>query len=71
MITNPAVLQHPCSTLLGLVIWDLIGGAHAGLVRDMIGPPQLFDGLGWHGLREAQTTPCVGRGPHLSHHRLL
>lgn len=59
------------STLLGLVIWDLIGGAHAGLVWDMIGPPQLFDGLSWHGLGEAQTTPCVGRGPHLSHHRLL
>lgn len=37
----------------------------------MIGPPQLLDGLSWHGLGEAQTAPCVGGGPHLSHHRLL
>jgi len=49
----------------------LIRGAHAGFIWDMIGSPQLLDGLSWHGLWEAQTTPCVGRGPHLSHHRLL
>lgn len=28
----------------------LIGGAHAGLVWNMIGSPQLLDGLSWHGL---------------------
>lgn len=50
---------------------DLVSGAHAGLVGNMIGSPQLLDGLGWHGLREAQSTPRVGRGPHLRHHGLL
>ncbi len=50
---------------------DLVGGAHAGLVRNVIGSAQLLDGLSWHRLGKAQTTPSVGGGPHLSHHRLL
>lgn len=50
---------------------DLISGAHAGFVRDVIGSPQLLDGLSWHGLWEAQTAPGVGRGPHLRHHGFL
>lgn len=50
---------------------DLIGGAHAGFVWHMIGSPQLFDGLRWHGFREAQTAPSVSGGAHLRHHRLL
>lgn len=29
---------------------DLVGGAHAGLVWNVIGSPQLLDGLSWHGL---------------------
>lgn len=50
---------------------DLVRGAHAGLIRNVIGPPQLLDGLGWHGLGEAQAAPGVGGGPHLGDHRLL
>lgn len=55
----------------GRWLTDLVCGAHAGLVRDVIGPPQLLDGLGWHGLGEAQAAPGVGGGPHLGDHRLL
>lgn len=50
---------------------DLIGGTHAGLVWNVIGSAQLLDGLSWHGLWEAQTTPGVGGGPHFSNHGLL
>lgn len=50
---------------------DLICGGHAGFVWDMIGSPELLDGLSWHGLWEAETTPGVGRGAHLSHYWLL
>lgn len=50
---------------------NLEGGAHAGLVGNVIGSAQLLDGLSRHGLWEAQTAPGVSRSPHLSHHGLL
>lgn len=70
-ITYTWYQEMPKSEALSVPMSDLEGGAHAGLVWNMIGSPQLLDGLSWHGLWEAQTTPSVGRGPHLSHHRLL
>lgn len=70
-VRSPAAPHLPAQHRPGRMVSDLVGGAHAGLIGDVVGPPQLLDGLSWHGLGEAQTAPRIGGGPHLSHHRLL
>lgn len=50
---NRQVIRSPAAHALGAarrLTSDLVGGAHAGLVGHVIGPPQLLDGLSWHGL---------------------
>lgn len=63
-----------CSSVEGLDrrrTMHLVGGRHRGLVGHVVGPSQLLDGFGRHGLGEPQATPGICRRSDLSHYWLL
>lgn len=50
---------------------NLKSGCHRGLIRHMVGPPQLLDGFSGHGFRKPKATPGICRRSDLRHHWFL